>query len=133
MSNVEKAKQYLLGMNELDVDLALSGFSETASYMGLSKQDDGKLVRHTYEPKSAIHEYISNWVGGASDKLHYEFRAVMEDGDTVMIEWEDVAQGKGNEYTNQGVLVYEFEDGQIERVRMYCDWGPLMDWHFLEG
>ena len=130
---VENAKSYLLGMNEGSLQAALAAFAPNASYRGIEKVD-GAIRRRLYEPKSEIEEYIGAWLDAANGGITYEIRSAREWGDCVLIEWADVASGDSGHYSNEGILLFEFDDeDRIVHARAYQAFGPLAAWGFLEN
>jgi hypothetical protein len=136
MSNearIENAKSYPLGMNTGSLEKALAAFADDASYYGIEKRD-GQIYRKLHAPKTEIEKYIGAWLEAASDGVTYEIRSAKVWGDCVLIEWADVANGHGDSYQNEGILLFEFnEQDQIKHARAYQAFGPLAQWSFLES
>src|ERR1700719_2464140 len=101
----DHAKSYLLGMNEGSLDDSLAGFAEDADYFGI-EQRDGQYYRKLYS-KAELHLYIDAWLKKASGGVTYEIRREVRYGDALFIEWADVAKGDGDEYHNEGMIVFE--------------------------
>jgi hypothetical protein len=133
VSRIENAKSYPLGMNTGDLETALAGFAEDATYYGIEKRD-GKIFRKLHANKDEIRAYIGDWLETASGGITYKIRSAKEWGDSVLIEWEDDASGdEGGRYVNEGILLFEFdEQDKIKHARAYQDFGPLLEWPFLE-
>jgi hypothetical protein len=132
--NPDSAKQYLLGMNEGNLDSALSGFADDATSYGIEKRD-GKIYRKLHGSKAEIHTYIDNWLSTAKRGITYDIKRVVQYGDGLLIEWSDVMEGQGDveTYVNEGMLIFEFnEDGLVKHARAYQDFGPLERSPFLE-
>ncbi len=130
--NPDNARQYLNGMTEGVLDSAMAGFSEDATYYGIEKRD-GKLFRKLYGPKNGIRAYIGAWLEKATGGISYEIKREVRYGDALLIEWTNVATDEGEEYTNAGMLIFEFdEDGFVKHARAYQDFSPLMKWTFLK-
>lgn len=133
--NADNAKQYLLGMNEGNLEAALSGFAEDATYYGIEKRD-GKIYRKLHGSKDEIRTYISNWLATAKRGITYDIKRVTQYGDGLLIEWSDVMEGAGEveTYVNEGILIFEFnEGGFVKHARAYQDFGPLERSPFLTG
>ena len=59
---------------------------------------------------------------GLFESVASEFRAVVEDGDSVALEWTRTGTGRGGDAVDYaGVSVIEFADGEITRFRAYYD------------
>lgn len=129
---IENAKSYLLGMNTGDLETALKAFAEDATYYGIQKVD-GTIRRKLHGSKDEIRAYIGDWLRTASGGITYQILNAREFGDGVLVEWSDVATGDGEHYSNEGFLVFEFNDqDQIIHARAYQHMGPLGEWSFLE-
>jgi ketosteroid isomerase-like protein len=132
MSSKDVATRFFTGLDEHDVDAALSGFADNAVYHGLQDRG-GKISRADYAGKPRIREYLNTFLTtSAGGYMKYDLRSVRGDDKVVAVEWVDLARStEGKEYRNQGVNVFEFDDqGRAVDVRMYCDWSPLEDWKF---
>jgi ketosteroid isomerase-like protein len=132
MSTKDVAVRFFTGLDEHNVDAALSGFADNAVYHGLQDRG-GQISRADYAGKNRIREYLSTFLStSAGGYMKYDLRSVEGDDKVVAVEWTDLARSKdGTEYRNQGVNVFEFDErGRAKDVRMYCDWSPLKNWKF---
>ena len=128
---IEVAKSYPLGQSTGDVETTLKGFAENATYYGFRKVG-GQLERNLYADKNELRNYIGEWLRVASGGITYEVVEAWEFGDGVFVHWTDSAQGDGETYDNEGMLVFEFdEDDQIKHARAYQHFGPLETYSFL--
>ena len=129
---IENGKSYLEGQKTGDLETTLAAFAEDANYYGI-EEVDGCIRRKLYEGKDAIRAYIGAWLEKATHGIEYEItRAVEFDGDGVIVEWRDVANGDGDQYVNNGAMVFEFhDDDSIKHARAYQHIPPLEAWRFL--
>jgi ketosteroid isomerase-like protein len=132
MAAKDLATRFFTGLNEHNLEAALSGFDDEAVYHGLQDRD-GRMSRADYAGKKRIAEYLGTFLeSAAGGYLKYDLRSVQGDDKVVAVEWVDLARSKaGVEYRNQGVNVFQFNDaGKAIDIRMYCDWSPLENWKF---
>jgi ketosteroid isomerase-like protein len=128
---IENAKSYPLGMNTGDLETSLAAFADDATYWGQEKVND-EYRRKLWGPKDEIRKYIGAWLDSLKDGITYEIVSAKEVGDGVFIEWRDAGSGEGSAYTNEGILVFEFnDDDQIKQARSYQETGPLHVLDFL--
>src|SRR5712664_1067717 len=108
MSTKDVAVRFFTGLDEHNVDAALSGFADNAVYHGLQDRG-GQISRADYAGKNRIREYLSTFLStSAGGYMKYDLRSVEGDEKVVAIEWTDVARRKdGTEYRNQGGNVFE--------------------------
>jgi len=79
------------------------------------------VTRHEHQGPDGARDFWSSY-RSAFDEIHSDFRHVLEDGNTAILEWTSRGRaGDGNEIGYGGVTVLEFEDDRIQSFRTYFD------------
>jgi len=79
------------------------------------------VARHEHEGPGGARDFWSSY-RGTFDEIHSDFRHVLEDGDTAILEWTSRGRaGEGGEINYGGVSVLEFEGDRIRSFRTYFD------------
>jgi ketosteroid isomerase-like protein len=79
------------------------------------------VMQHKHRGQDGARDFWSSY-RGTFDEIHSNFRHVLEDGDTAVLEWTSRGRAAdGGEIAYGGVSVLEFEGDRIRSFRTYFD------------
>ena len=113
-----RAKRFIEALHELeeawDVEPIVSLYAEAADI-------SNPVSRHHHQGQDGARDFWSSY-RGTFDEIHSDFRHVLEDGDTAILEWTSRGRAaNGGEIRYGGVSVLEFENDRIRSFRSYFD------------
>lgn len=116
--NQRRAQAFVDALHELEeageVEPIVSLYAEGADI-------SNPVTRHEHQGPDGARDFWSSY-RGTFDEIHSDFRHVLEDGDTAILEWTSRGRAAdGGEIGYGGVSVLEFEGDRIRSFRTYFD------------